>query len=325
MSHTRILFLIALVACGPGESDDTTDSGSEVVEGQQTLDASRFDIHALVSDFSTVDCTLTDGTSTTCHTVTVRNEPAEWGPGCPSTDTEVGGVGFYDPNGTPVLYALDSDLWDLMEADGYDVIDDQGNVNVVVPTGPPGSGGGGGPVTTGSCLDADLVDTLEMVYLIPADPRLSGSTTTVAVPDVPYSGISLDGLPLAPAPPATVMGNMAALPALDPCGGHPEPDGPFHWHLTPHEVNHVLDAQGIRSDVRCSAIAQVSDDVIAYAADGFPVYGSQDSDGTEPSDLDECHGHSTDAGYHYHVSATEAPNNLTCLKGVLASTFLERR
>ena len=145
------------------------------------------------------------------------------------------------------------------------------------------------------------------------------------MPAVPYSGISLDGLPLAPAPPPTVMGGMAALPALDPCGGHPEPDGPFHWHLTPQESNHVLDANGIRDDVRCGAIEQVSDAVIGYGADGFPIYGSQDPDGTTPGDLDECHGHDALGGYHYHVSATDAPNNITCLKGLLATNFLVRK
>lgn len=50
---------------------------------------------------------------------------------------------------------------------------------------------------------------------------------------------------------------------------------------------------------------------IGVLLDGFPVYGTQDSDGSTPSDLDTCNGHTRatpdfPAGiYHYHV--TSAP------------------
>jgi hypothetical protein len=226
-----------------------------------------------------------------------------------------------------------------MEADGFDIVDADGNVNVTVPTGPPGGGGGpggggpggggpggGGPGGVGSsCLDAELVEDLEITWLIPVEPRLAATSTAIQIPDMEYSGLSLDGLPFAPPPPATVMGAAAALPALDPCGGHPQPDGPFHWHLTPHEVNHVLDAAGIREDLRCSAIEQASDRVIGYAADGFPILGSQETDGVAATNLDACRGHDLGAGYHYHVSSTDAPNNLTCLQGVPASGFVSYR
>ena len=270
-----------------------------------------------MSDFELVSCTLSDGSTSTCYQVTVGTDPAEWGPGCPATVDDVGGVGFYDPDGVAVLYALDADLWTQMEADGFDIVDDDGTVHVVTPTGPPGRP----PPPPGSmesaCLDAELVESIEITYLSPASPALAASTTQVELPTLEYSGISLDGLPFAPPPPATVNGSVAALPALDPCGGHPQPDGPFHWHLTPHEANNVLAANDIRSDVRCSAISQSSSTIIGYAADGFAIYGAQDADGSTPSGLDSCSGHTVDARYHYHVSSTEAPNNLTCLSGLI--------
>jgi hypothetical protein len=340
---TLLATLLAL-GCNNGSADDkaeetdttetdAVDSDTDAIDtdlpGVTTLDPTLFDIHTLVAAFDTTPCTLSDGSSSTCHRVVVRNEPAAWGPGCPSTYEEVGGVGFYDPDGTPILYALDAELWDLMEADGFDMVDEEGNVNVTVPTGPPGGGGppagllGGLPAQGSSCLDAALEDELELTYLIPVTPAFAATNTTVAVPGLPYSGISLDGLPFAPPPPATVNGARAALPALDPCGGHPEPDGPFHWHLAPHEANSVLAANGIREDVRCGNVTQSANTIIGYAADGFAIYGSQDPDGTEPTDLDVCNGHD-EGGYHYHVSGTEAPNTLSCLRGLTAQTFLDR-
>ena len=102
-----------------------------------SLDPDLFDILELVDDFSVVDCTLSDGSSSTCHRVVVRNVPAEWGPGCPANIDDVGGVGFYDPDGVPELYALDRALWELMESDGFDIVDASGNVNVNGP-GPVG-------------------------------------------------------------------------------------------------------------------------------------------------------------------------------------------
>src|SRR6185295_3122849 len=43
---------------------------------------------------------------------------------------------------------------------------------------------------------------------------------------------------------------------------------------------------------------------IAYARDGYPIYGLSDPDGSAPAKLDTFYGHETPAlGYHYHGSA----------------------
>jgi phosphatidylethanolamine-binding protein (PEBP) family uncharacterized protein len=41
---------------------------------------------------------------------------------------------------------------------------------------------------------------------------------------------------------------------------------------------------------------------VAYALDGYPVYGLTEPDGTPVANLDECHGHESPNGYHYHAS-----------------------
>lgn len=324
-------FGVTLVSCNNDDDDDTepnTDTTTTYTEsGEEVLNTSRFSSYSQSVDFKLVDCELSDGSSSKCYEVTYSNSPKEWGPGCPSTVTDDEyGVGFYDHDETvdPILYALNADLWDIFEADGYNIIDEDGNVNVVIPSGPPG-GGGGGPMMMqkiaaleGSCLDADLDEDLEITYLIPAYP--SKQSTSTSTSNFEYWGISLDGFPLAPAPPATVTGDGAAIPALDPCGGHPQPSGPFHWHLVPQEANNVFAANGI-SDVTCTAISQSSTSVIGYAQDGYAIYGSKDYDGSTPTDLDECNGHfgatedHPDGIYHYHISSSDAPNILPCLYG----------
>ena len=45
------------------------------------------------------------------------------------------------------------------------------------------------------------------------------------------------------------------------------------------------------------------DKPIAYALDGYPIYGLTEPDGSPPTDLDAFNGHTTAAlGYHYHAS-----------------------
>jgi hypothetical protein len=44
---------------------------------------------------------------------------------------------------------------------------------------------------------------------------------------------------------------------------------------------------------------------VAYALDGYPIYGLEEPDGSVPKDLDEFNGHSSaNLGYHYHATKT---------------------
>jgi len=55
--------------------------------------------------------------------------------------------------------------------------------------------------------------------------------------------------------------------------------------------------------------------LLGFLADGVPLYGLYGKDGTEPSDLDACNGHSSDLGfYHYHAIRT-FPYIVGCLRG----------
>ena len=71
---------------------------------------------------------------------------------------------------------------------------------------------------------------------------------------------------------------------LDEWGGHCGRGDDYHYHATPM---HLRDLVGKGMPV-------------AYALDGYPIYGLTEPDGSPVASLDECHGHATGIGYHYH-------------------------
>jgi hypothetical protein len=76
---------------------------------------------------------------------------------------------------------------------------------------------------------------------------------------------------------------------LDEFGGHCGRADDYHYHVAPL---HLQDVVG-------------SANPIAYALDGFPIYGSVEPDGSPLAALDEYNGHvGSDGVYHYHGTTT---------------------
>ena len=73
---------------------------------------------------------------------------------------------------------------------------------------------------------------------------------------------------------------------LDEWGGHCGRADDYHYHITPM---HLQEKVGKGNPV-------------AYALDGYPIYGLTEPDGSPIGKLDECMGHTTKIGYHYHGS-----------------------
>lgn len=73
---------------------------------------------------------------------------------------------------------------------------------------------------------------------------------------------------------------------LDEWGGHCGRADDYHYHIAPLH----LQAQAGKGMP------------VAYALDGYPVYGLTEPDGSPVANLDECHGHESPGGYHYHAS-----------------------
>jgi hypothetical protein len=85
---------------------------------------------------------------------------------------------------------------------------------------------------------------------------------------------------------------------LDNWGGHCGRGDDYHYHAAPL---HLSTTNGLKP--------------IAYAVDGFAVYGSKEPDGAVMNVLDTCHGHIGSNGtYHYH-GTTDYPYVVGAMKG----------
>ena len=88
----------------------------------------------------------------------------------------------------------------------------------------------------------------------------------------------------------------------DACGGHPGPNGAYHYHA-------------ISPCIRTSG----SSTLVGYALDGFGIYVEP---GATDADLDACHGRTSTVLwngkptriYHY-VATAEYPYTLGCFRG----------
>lgn len=321
-----VVFAVGLISCGSDDNEETTTGDDE--ETAQVIDTSLFSEYSRISDFELVDCTLSDGTETQCYKVVYENVRETVTVICPENVGEVGGLGVYngaDGITNPGLRALDDDLWADFATDGYDIINDDGTINIQIPAGGPGSGWiDEGSGINGSCLDAELDESYSITYYIPAYPVKTNIASTTN--SLSYWGVSLDGFPFAEQPPSSASQVGVAIPGLDGCGGHPQPDGPYHYHLIPQVINDLLEDNDI-TNTSCTYIDQSNNTIVGYARDGFAIYGNLDSDGTTPSDLDDCNGHThatdefPDGVYHYHITNVIDPTSDTGYTNILPCTY----
>jgi hypothetical protein len=285
------------------------------------IDLNLINASALTEPVQVVNCNLENGSSTQCYQLKFyANVVNDDGPFCPLTIDDVGGLGIYEPGaaGTNVgLAAIDAALLNIIEADGFDIVQDDGTVNINVPgqSGPPAPG-------VSACLQAQSDDDLELVYLIPVEPQELATPNTITT--VEQLGVSLDGIPFKGNPPPVIGGGPGgggsdvAMPALDPCGGHHDPGGYYHWHMIANSTNDVLSDLGI-SAVSCTGFPQNNTALMGFAMDGHPIYGQFEADGSTPTGLDACNGHFAptpeypNGVYHYHAVEATAPNIPPCL------------
>jgi Raf kinase inhibitor-like YbhB/YbcL family protein len=79
----------------------------------------------------------------------------------------------------------------------------------------------------------------------------------------------------------------AEIGELDQWGGHCGRADDYHYHAAPLHLQAVLGPSL----------------PVAYALDGYPIYGLSEPDGSTPAQLDAFNGHETPSlGYHYHAS-----------------------
>ncbi|RDH42605.1 YHYH protein [Zooshikella ganghwensis] len=284
-----------------------------------------YDNQNFLADITLVPCTLANKINSLCFKLSVKSTPIEDGPYCPKTIHDIGGIYPYDGPTNPGLRVLSRALFEDMEKDGLDIIDNEGNIRIqLIDTRDK-------PISSEYtyCIEAVKDLRLKLHYFIPALPRFATEPTSMEGASN-IVGLSFNGVPINGTPPSVIDGIPNApsgLPALDPCGGHIN-EGFYHSHIFPETINQKLIKNNI-FEVQCEAIYQKYDSaLIGYAMDGFPIYGSADLFGKEPDNLDQCSGHITSTLhypwgiYHYHAASNDPVNIPRCLKGELAEQVL---
>lgn len=125
-------FLLLLVMASVLFSCDDDEDATLEVPSDSRIQEAYFSAASLQS-FALVDCTLENGSSTSCYRLVFSSNPVADGPYCPETIDDIGGVGIYDGATNPGFQVLKRSLWEAMEADGYDIVDDEGNITIEDP------------------------------------------------------------------------------------------------------------------------------------------------------------------------------------------------
>eukprot|EP01013_Petalomonas_cantuscygni_P040748 TRINITY_DN7288_c0_g1_i1.p1 TRINITY_DN7288_c0_g1~~TRINITY_DN7288_c0_g1_i1.p1 ORF type:complete len:364 (+),score=26.10 TRINITY_DN7288_c0_g1_i1:134-1225(+) len=281
--------------------------------------ATFFEQANIIGTPSLVDCTLSEGTKTTCFSIIVKPTPGGYTPGpwCPrniSDDKEKSGIWLdegkiYDADGKFL-----QNLSDFYQDDEWQIFDSAtGKINVTD--------------TKEKCAAAARPDVDEkyqnhcvecqldympaessMTYVIPVRPLASKSSSRAqGGAGVAINGIRLDG----PAPVDAILGAHTLAP-FDDCGGHVNLHVGYHYHAV---TDCLVDKSSKATDKSDAP-------VIGLAMDGYKILTHKLSNGEMPTKLDSCQGHSTaEYGYHYHAGAAGSNQILGCLTGQQGCSF----
>ena len=124
-------------------------------------------------------------------------------------------------------------------------------------------------------------------WKIPLRPRLA--TNPINAKDTPFRGaiaVAVNGVPIFAA--LNNRGVDAFLAGeLDKWGGHCGRGDDYHYHIAPTHLEKIV-GKG---------------NPIAFALDGFPIYGMTEADGSAVGKLDALNGQfDQDGNYHYHAT-----------------------
>ena len=126
-------------------------------------------------------------------------------------------------------------------------------------------------------------------WQIPANPVIA--ETPISAKTQLYRGaiaLAVNGVPIFNA--LNNRGDDAYLfGELDEWGGHAGRADDYHYHIAPLHLQEIVGAAS----------------PIAYALDGYAIYGETEPDGSTVGELDEFNGHTMpDGSYHYHGTRT---------------------
>ncbi|WP_081647682.1 YHYH protein [Pseudorhodobacter ferrugineus] len=152
------------------------------------------------------------------------------------------------------------------------------------------------------------ISAQSITFDLPANPSVAASPSCLPMGPI---GVALTGALIYNALDAIGL-DAAAHEIQDKCNGHPQGRGQYHYH----SASDCMEELGKGTDGHSG--------LVAYALDGFGIYGMAGAGGTHLSnaDLDACHGHTETVMwdgksvqmYHYHLT-DEYPYTLGCFAG----------
>lgn len=328
ITRLAVTMLLFASACGSDQPDTASSGASTTTEAAgdpastASVDLTAFFDGALVDEAETTDCTLADGTETSCYTLTITGFPSardEIGPSCPKTTSdsaEDGGIWFdgeavYDVDGQfieDLAEIYDDPTWKLYDEDGNVLSTDTSEKFNDLVTGSPQAEADAGPVNLCVYGDIEWTETggpVPATVEIPITPTRADSPTDVSG----SVGVTLDGVLIeGSAPIDLILGNYT-IGAFDDCGGHVNPQEGYHMHATTGCSDSTL------------AVPEGETAMFGYAMDGYAIRAPYDASAEAEAGLDECNGHETEElGYHYHANQVEKNAVLTCFSGATTET-----
>jgi YHYH protein len=300
-----------LAACGGSSDSDTssTTTTTTATTGTQAgVKTAHFLAGGLSSSITTVSCTLSGGTTTSCYRIVTKGAASDHavGPFCPTNvysdvasktlSTDASNVGMWIDGGKTYSLAgqfianlatfYNSTSWQMFDATtgAVKITDTQAMFTAAAQPNVPAA-------LANHCVEGKMSYVgggVSRTFLIPVTPvALSSGTGSVGTSGV---GVSLSGIVMdGPAPTSHILAGLT-IAAFDPNGGHINPVAGYHYHAATGKSHQVASTHGHSA-------------LMGYALDGYGIYAQKDTSGAEARGLDNCRGH-TDAvrGYHYHAA-----------------------
>lgn len=262
----------------------------------------------LIGEVITKEINL-DGVSTLCYVIKSNSQASEhpMGPWCPKhieEGAEKAGIWFKDGRVFDVSGHFIADLDEFYKDEKWKLYREDGSIKVTE--------------TKEGCLAAAKPDVEEAYqnYCVECLPEyFKDQITTFIVPVNPVYqstsrrfgrggiGFAFNGVKFDPPAPTHAILAAHTIAPLDDHGGHVNPHGGYHYHAVTGSTKEI--------EQEDSHAPQ-----IGYAIDGFAIFALLDKNGKEPTNLDECGGHSDETrGYHYHAGAPGGNQIIKCLHG----------
>lgn len=153
---------------------------------------------------------------------------------------------------------------------------------------------------SGMQVNPHSIATQNLTFRISTTPAAAASTSDTPLGPI---GISVNGVVFYNQYAAGRQPLTSEIVSFDRYNGHPNPNNQYHYHFEPLSITAASRSR-----------------LIGVLLDGFPVYGPIDSDGSTPTNLDGCNGHTSVTAdfasgiYHYHTTSA-VPYISGCYRG----------